>query len=177
MPEISEGVLTPSDLDRKFPSLFDFSVFRLEVLDYYESESFRRVQAGEAPDPAVRESWDALVAEARRSGKVMSRVHIVSEPLTDYVRYEIGFYRSSVAAGEDIRILPRSRAQGLDLPDFDFWLFDNRAVAVMTYSAAGAWQESRMTTEPGFVASCRRWRDIAMSHAAPLGAYTAGRAA
>jgi hypothetical protein len=177
VPEISEGILTPSDLDRQFPGLFGSAVFRLETLDHYQSESFRRAQAGEPPDPTARASWDALVAEARRAGKTMSRVHVVSEPLTDYVRWELSFYQASVAAGEDVRILPRARALGLDLPDFDFWLFDDRAAAVMIYDGAGAWLESRMTTEPGFVSACRRWRDIAMSHAVPLGTYTARRAA
>ena len=41
----------------------------------------------------------------------MQRVHVVSEPLTDYLRFEITGYRLNVEAGEDVRILPR-RQQG-----------------------------------------------------------------
>jgi hypothetical protein len=57
---------------------------------------------------------------ARQAGKVMQRVHLITEPPTDYLRFELAFYRGSVLAGEDIRILPGDLAVGLDLPGFDY---------------------------------------------------------
>lgn len=171
--------MTPGDLDTQFMDLFDREAFRLELLDWYDSpgtqERVQRFLAGEPDNPPARTGWDAVIAEAHRTGKVISRVHVVSEPLTDYLRFELGFYRGSVAAGEDVRILPRAQAVGLDLPGFDFWLFD-RSAAVMVYDEAGWWLRSELVTSPGFVADCRRWRDIAMSHAIPLNDYAAGRA-
>jgi len=47
-----------------------------------------------------------MIGDAVRAGKVFQRVHVVREPLTDYLRYEFGWsYPPYVEAGEDIRIL------------------------------------------------------------------------
>lgn len=171
-------IMTPGEFDTRFTGLFEHEAFRLELLDRYDSpgtqERVQRFLAGQPDDPAVRGGWDAVITEAREAAKVMSRVHVVAEPLTDYLRFELDFYRGSVAAGEDVRILPMAAAAGLDLPGFDFWLFD-RSAAVMVYDQAGWWQRTELVTSPGFVASCRRWRDTAISHALPLADYTARR--
>jgi hypothetical protein len=105
----------------------------------------------------------------------MSRVHVVAEPLSDYLRYELNCYESSVAAGEDIRILPADLAAGL--PSFDYWLFDDHRVAVQHYGERGAWLGASLVTDRAFVESCRRWRDVALSSATSLDAYMADRSA
>lgn len=59
---------------------------------------------------AGMEEWLDTVQGARAAGKCMERVHVVVEPLSDYMRYELTWwYPANVAAGEDIRIIP---AQG-----------------------------------------------------------------
>lgn len=173
--------MTPDDFDRRFPSFFDRRAFRLEQLDYYDSpgtaQRVARFLAGEPDDPAIRAGWDRFLAELARGGKTLSRVHVVDEPLSDYLRFEFAFYAGSVAAGEDVRILPRSRAAGLALPPFDFWLFDDRAAAVMAYDPAGAWTGAQLVTDRAFVSACRRWRDATMTAAVPFLDYIEGRAA
>ena len=113
MSQAGAVIMAPAEFDTQFMGLFEREAFRLEQLDWYDSpgtrERVRRFLAGQPDDPAARAGWDALIAAARRAGKVMSRVHVVSEPLTDYLRFEMGFYRGSVAAGEDVRVLPRAR--------------------------------------------------------------------
>jgi len=43
-------------------------------------------------------------------GKVFQRVHVVCEPLTDYLRYELGWsYPPNVEAGEEARCCPEVR--------------------------------------------------------------------
>lgn len=174
-------ILTPADIDRAFGdgSLFARSAYRLEQLDEYDSPATRagvaRFLAGEPDDPRVRAYWDQVVGDARGAGKTMRRVHIVGEPLTDYLRFEIAFYPGSVAAGEDIRILPASLAAELDLPGFDYWLFDGERAAVMYYGERGAWLRTELVTETAFVESCRRWQDTALDAALPLSAFMAER--
>jgi hypothetical protein len=171
--------MTPGDFDTQFTALFKREAFRLELLDSYDSpgthDRVQRFLAGEPANPAFRAGWDALLTEAHTVGARMSRVHVVSEPLTGYLQFELDFYRGSVAAGEDVRILPRTQAASLDLPGFDFWLFD-RAAAVMVYDQAGWWLRAELVTAPAFIADCRHWRDTAMAHATPLADYTARRA-
>ncbi len=165
----------PSEFEPRIPDLFEREAFRLELLDEYDApatrERVRRFLAGEPQNLKVRAYWDGLIADARRAGKNMSRVHVVTEPLNDYLRFELDFYRGSVAVGEDIGIIPRADAAGLELPEFDFWLFDGQTAAVMIYGWRGTWLRTVMITDPSFVADCCRWRDIALSNATPLSAY------
>jgi hypothetical protein len=176
-------VITPAEIDTGFDdgSLFDHSAYRLETLDWYTSPAtetrLARFLDGEKVTPAERAGWLAMLRRDRDAGKTMARVHVIGEPLTDYLRYELACYESSVEAGEDIRILPADVAAGQDLPDFDYWLFDDLRAAVQYYGDRGAWLRAELVAEPAFVASCRRWRDAAMSAALPLGAYMADRSA
>jgi hypothetical protein len=171
----------PAEIDARFGngSLFKRSAYRLELLDEYDSPRTRlrvaRFLAGQPDDPEVRAYWDRVVGEARQVGKTMQRVHVITEPLTDYLRFELAFYRGSVLAGEDIRILSGDLAAGLDLPDFDYWLFDDERAAVMYYGDHGSWLHTEIVTEPSFVADCGRWRTQALSRAIPLGDYMAER--
>lgn len=172
-------VVPPSDIDRGFSdgTLFSHSAFRLELLDEYDAPRTRvrvaQFLAGEPDDPDVRRHWDAVIRDALSAGKAMQRVHVVTEPLTDYLRFEFNFYRGSVAAGEDIRILRSGVAATLDLPDFDYWLFDDERAAVMYYGERGAWQRTEIITAPGFLAACRLWRGEALRRAIPLTDYMA----
>jgi hypothetical protein len=176
-------IMAPDDIDQAFGdgSLFARSAFRLELLDDYDSpitrERIARFLAGEPEDQDVRDYWDQVVGDARQAGKIMERVHVVSEPLTDYLRFEFDFYRGSVRAGEDIRILTADDAAGLELPGFDFWLFDDSRAAVMYYAERGVWLRTEIVTEPGFVEHCRRWRRAALSRAIPFNTFMAERSA
>jgi hypothetical protein len=175
--------LLPEDIDSGFErgTLFERSAYRLELLDWYTSPAterrLARFLAGEKVTAAERASWLATVRSARAAGATMSRVHVVAEPLSDYLRYELNCYESSVAAGEDIRILPAGLAAGLGLPSFDYWLFDDDRVVVQHYGERGAWLGASLVTDRVFVESCRRWRDMALSKATSLDAYMADRSA
>jgi Family of unknown function (DUF6879) len=173
--------MSPAAFDDRFDELFERCAFRLELLDRYDSpgtqDRLERFLAGEPDDPAIRAGWDDFLADLRRAGKSISRVHVVSEPLTDYLRFELAFYAGSVAAGEDVRILPRVTGAEMSLPSFDFWLFDDEAAAVMIYDSAGSWQGVQLVTDSEFVSDCRRWREATMRRAMPLTDYIEGRAA
>ncbi len=156
---------------------FQHTAFRLETLDRYavpeEDEALRRFLAGEAADPSCFASWFTLVRTATATGKTIQRVHLVSEPLTDYLRYEFAYYQHSTAAGEDVRVLPRARAQGFDLPGRDYWLFDSRRAALMRFDDDGRFYGVELTEDPQTVARCCYWRDVALHHAVPYDRYIA----
>jgi hypothetical protein len=161
--------LTADAFGARFGDLFEHTAWRLETLDYYETTQYARWRAGE---PVERGGWDALLQV-----KSVARVHVVPEVLTGYLEFEIAFYRDSVAAGEDIRLIPAADAQRLELPELDFWIFDDREVAIMRYDAAGVHLGADLVTKPQFVAQCRLWRDLASEHATPLLEFLAGREA
>jgi hypothetical protein len=173
-------IMTPDEFHASFDGLVQYEAYRLELLDWYDTPGIHeRMQcflAGESQDLAYRAEWDEFIAGVRQVGGTMSRVHVVAEPLTDYLRYELDFYRLSVVAGEDIRILSQADAAGLDLPDFDYWLFDECAV-VMIYDESARFLRAEKVSSPAFLADCRRWRDIAMAHAMSLADYYSRRPA
>lgn len=168
--------LTPQQFARDFTALFSRSAYRLETLDYYvadnEQEPYRRFLTGQPQDPHWRAPWKQLVRAARAAGKTMARVHAVSEPLSTYLKFEITCsYPGSAEAGEDVRILRRQNWPWLRLPDRDYWLFDDRAAAVMEYGADGNWLAVSMTTDAAMLRYYRQARDTAMEHAEPLTTY------
>ena len=94
----------------------------------------------------------------------MQRVHAVTEPLSDYLRFEIGWsYQLTAAVGEDIRI---SRATAA-LPRTDYWLFDSRALARMHYDD-GRLASVDLDNDPSAVVQAGYWRDVALHLAVPL---------
>jgi hypothetical protein len=124
---------------------FERSAFRVEVRDHYdvdeEREEFAAFLEGRALPPRTAEShaWLGLVAASTAAGRVIERVRIVSEPLTDYTRYEFAAYRDNIAAGEKIRVIPR---RALAPPDQswaseDFWIFDDALVVLLSYDERG----------------------------------------
>ncbi len=168
--------LSPDQFAARFAEAFTDTAFRLELRDHYvapnEVEPLRVFLAGETPDPAWREPWKRFVRAATAAGRHLARVHVVTEPLSDYLRFElICAYPANVEAGEDVRILPRRVAATFDLPERDYWLFDDRRTAVMAYDDAGNWLSVHILDDPDQVAPYRRGRDVAMGHALPLATY------
>lgn len=139
------------------------SAVHLEMRDNYavddESEEFSAWRDGARFDPNDRASWawkswgDLVVATAER-GVVMRRARIVSEPATEYIRWEHELTAMNVAAGEQVRWLPRRRATDIALPGNDFWLFDGRLVLVNHFTGDGDFAGHEIIEDPGVVKLC-----------------------
>ena len=113
----------------------------------YEVEPYQAFIAGHPrPHDSSKDQWVSMIRDAVAAGKVFQRVHVVIEPLTDYLRYELGWsYPPNVEVGEDIRILVAQPGQwpmssrGEILPQLqDYWLFDSSDLWVMEYADDGA---------------------------------------
>jgi hypothetical protein len=157
---------------------FASSAFRLELHQVYtmpgEADELKRFQEGELPPPGYHYGWLDTVAEARKAGKTMRRVRVVTRPLTDYTRYEFvwGFVYN-VAAGEDIRILDLTDQPGPGLPDHDFWLFDEATVVELLYNPDGT-QIGRELVEHPDLERYLGWRDAVWELAVPFTDYWSG---
>jgi hypothetical protein len=115
--------------------------FHLEMKEEYhvedEDEPFRQFLAGETVDPDWLADWLDHIRDATTAGCAMQRVRIVSEPLNDYARFLLALAAENVAAGEDIRYLPRDKAAGIDLPVEDCWLFDDSKLVFVLFPDEG----------------------------------------
>jgi hypothetical protein len=160
---------------------FRVSAFRLECRQHYdnpaEREWFARyLETGEVPTfTPDNDAWCKLVAEAQAAGKVVQRVHLVQEPPSDYVRFELECQRASLDAGEDIRVIAfRDNAEAHPLGDHghrgDFWLFDDETVVELDYDQEGRFLGARQVQES--VEYYRGLRDEAMQRSISLKEYS-----
>ncbi|MCI0386623.1 DUF6879 family protein [Streptomyces sp. CNQ085] len=122
---------------------FRSEAWRLETLPRYtvpqEAEELAAFRAGKRVDPRAYSSpYTEDLKRLRREGKKKGRVHIVTRPLSEYLRFEFSrYYAPHVAAGEDIRILDVTDRDN-PLPGVqDFWLFDRSRVVLMRYREDG----------------------------------------
>jgi hypothetical protein len=126
------------------------SAVHLEMRDSYmlDDPAFLSWQQGHRDDPVDRASWWRpwldVVAETTGRGVTMRRARIVSEPISDYIRYEYDGAFTNMAAGEDVRWLPRRRTSDLALPGVDFWVFDDTTVIFNHFTGDGQWAEPGM---------------------------------
>lgn len=142
--------------------------FHLEVRDTYavpsESEPLRRFLAGEEPAADYGDRpWTRLMREVTGRGVTVRRVRVVTEPLSDYQRWLLSVTSSNVAAGEDIRYVPRHLESAVG-PD-DFWLFDDRLVAFNLVDGEGRPAGLALTEDASIASICRFARDSLWSKA------------
>ncbi|GAB3914418.1 DUF6879 family protein [Kibdelosporangium lantanae] len=163
-------MLTREEFGRLF-DVFERSAWRLEIQGVYdepeEREPFRRFLAGEPDDLEWMQDWYDWIHEVTSAGKQCARVRATTDPLTDYLRWELGVLTPpAVDAGEDIRVLPAQQAIALELPRTDFWLFDDSSVAVLVFGESGV-VGAELVDEREAVESYRRVRDRAWDAAVP----------
>lgn len=168
-------VITLEQLAQDFTSLFRHRVFRLLALDWYDADNEREPYAcflaGEPVDPAWRKPWQGLVRGVLESGRIVQRVHVVGEPVTDYLCFSmLHGYPYSVQAGEDIRILGRTSAASL-VSHGDWWLFDDRLAAILVYGDSGLVERVEMHHDPAVLDRLCGLRDQALQLAVPLAQY------
>lgn len=167
-------LITPDQRDELFDVL-ERDAFHLELRDEYgvlrEGGPFARWTRGEPDDFAWMEPWLARIRATTRGGRTVRRVRVVSEPTTAYIRWEHAVTPPMVEAGEDIRWLPRHQLPAVELPlgGSDWWLFDDRLLAVGRFDDDGRVLGSELVTDPAVVAQCAAVRDhlwpLAILHA------------
>lgn len=93
---------------------------------------------------------------------MIRRLRVVTEPVTEYVRFEWEITPDNLAAGEDIRWLPRHLLPpGVVFPygGLDWWLFDDRLAAFGHFYDDGRVKGSEVVTDSAIVGQCVSIRD------------------
>jgi hypothetical protein len=148
---------------------FKRSAFRLETLPEYnvpqEAEMLARFKHGYPVEMPDDHPWLLKVRHHCGAAKVMQRVRIVSNPPSDYERFELSLYRHSSAAGEQIHIIEEYRRFSED-----FWLFDNQEAYILRYDRHGRFLGVEVGSD---VVAYRRIRDLALEQSIPFAEYAA----
>jgi hypothetical protein len=168
--------LTGEDFNSIFES-FERTAFRLETLPHYavpiEAEAFADFLAGRPFNIDWHRPWLDTMAGHIQAGRTVQRVRVMDEPPTPYQRFELAVTPHNLAIGEDIRVLRMSAARALNLPELDFWLFDDARIVVMQFDAGGVLLDAEVSDDAARVAIHREARDRALAHAVPYVEYMA----
>lgn len=150
------------------------SAVHLEMRDAYTPDDQRFLDwlAGKPLPEPVNPDWYELVHANVARGIRFRRARVVSEPLADYIRFEHSVTsRLNIAAGEDVRWLPRRQASDLCLPGNDFWVFDNRLVRFGHFAGNGAFLGDDLDDRPDVVRMCAAAFEAVWERAIPHAAY------
>ncbi|MER7701034.1 MULTISPECIES: DUF6879 family protein [unclassified Streptomyces] len=148
---------------------FKHTAFRLETRRGYASDrnspKWERWRSGADISAEPDNSWRANVRKQTEQGKRVERVRLVDQPPTEGQRFLLASGHGNVAAGEDIRNLARPMAEGLGLPDYDFWLFDSRLVARFVFDEDDTTLGVILSDDPADVAAACQARDASWHYA------------
>jgi hypothetical protein len=151
------------------------SAAHMEMRDAYtpDDPDWLDWRAGHRFDPADRwASWSGLVRATVDRGVSVRRLRLVSEPVTDYVRFEYDVTAAhNLAAGEQVRWLPRHTAAGLLVPCNDFWVFDDQVILWNHFAGDGSWVGEEKGDDPAVAKLCASSFDAVWERAIPHEAY------
>lgn len=171
-------IISTGERDALFTT-FEREAVHLEMRDVYavadEAERLARfLERGyrdHEAEAGERRPWMTLIRDATEARKVFKRARIISEPVTDYIRYEWAGAGLNVEAGEQIKWLPRRLASSLALPGNDFWLFDDSTVVFTVFTGAGDVLERQLTVDPAVAGLCQAAFEAVWSIAIPHSEY------
>lgn len=155
------------------------SAVHLEMRDSYavdyESGPFADWKRGIRLNPEDRASWWRpwldLISETVARGVVVRRARIVSEPVSEYIRFEHSGTFTNIAAGEQVRWLPRRQASTIALPGNDFWLFDDQWVHWNHFAGDGSSLGEEITDDPAAAKLCHDAFEAVWERATPHDQY------
>jgi hypothetical protein len=155
------------------------SAVHLEMRDHYgvsdeagDFEAWRRTGERDVdPGSAYWSEWIGLITPALERGVALRRARIVSEPVSEYIRYEHGGTVVNVQAGEQVRWLPRRRASDIALPGNDFWLFDEQWVHWNHFAGDGSWRGEEITDDTVAAKLCTEAFEAVWARAIPHDQY------
>jgi hypothetical protein len=157
---------------------FQRSAFRLETLPEYrvarEEGELEIYLAGKPMPAGSNDDWHRRFRDYFTSGRYVRRVRVLAPPLSDYIRmqFDWGYVDNVTIRGEGIRILDLSRTPEVELPDCDFWLFNDEIVLKLIYAEDGTQMGSEVLTDADPVEFCR-YREVALQYVIPFFTYRA----
>lgn len=139
-----------------------------------EARRFAKWLKGEPDDFAWLQPWQARIRNTTQAGKTVRRVRVISEPISNYIKWEHSNTVLNLEVGEEIRWLPRHLLPGeivFPANGNDWRIFDDRLVAVGHFRDDGSVRGHEIITDRAVVADCIRVRDQLWTIAIPHSKY------
>ena len=150
------------------------SAVHLEMRDAYtpDDQRFLDWHAGKLLPEQANPEWSAIVRSHAARGVRFRRARVVSEPLAPFIRFEYEVTAAvSIAAGEQVRWLPRRSGVDLCLPLNDYWVFDGRLVRFHFFSGTGEIVADDLAEDPSIVKLCAQAFETVWERAIPHDQY------
>lgn len=157
-------------------------MFRLETYPFYADDDDIRArwQAGQdITDEIVSCQWSKSLLARSKAGVTCSRVHLIPDELTEYLRFEIfGYYPISSKLGEQIFILPRSDFSNSECCKFassgqDFLLMDDKLFLHKYTVKDMTFEYTEMLPSDADLADAKREMQLLLNMSIPLSDYIA----
>jgi hypothetical protein len=141
------------------------------AVDDDELEQWRAgtAQRGDADD--LR--WRSYVQGLRQRGIPFERVRMLTDPLTDYLRWMLETTDWNIESGEDIRWIDQATAADFGMPTYDFYIFDDDRVAIFRFDDAKVLLGVDLIDDADVVEKHQAWRAAVWKHAIPHADYRA----
>jgi hypothetical protein len=153
---------------------FSRSAFRMETHQVYamptEADELSWFLEGQPLPDGFNSGWHETIRRNLAAGKTMQRLKVVRRPFTDYTRFLFEWaIPGNVEAGEDYRILDATD-RDTGIPEQDFWLFDESAVALLNFNPDGTLRDREQVDESE-LEKYLHWRDVALAESVPFVEY------
>lgn len=161
-------LINPGD---EFGALFPAikrSSWRWECQGYYKVDDaqLQRWREGKPRDEGETGRWWVKYQRGlKEAGIPFERVRMLTEPLTEYLEWMLGTTEWNVEAGEDIRWVQESKARELEMPRYDFYLFDDDRVVLMHFDDEKLLTSAEIVDDPDVVLHHQELRDRVWPHA------------
>jgi hypothetical protein len=152
------------------------SIFRLEALPAYSVQEdlalFEKWKRGRFElDGALRE-WLQKLKRAKDSRMSIQRVRVVQLPISDYIRYEMDFWKHSIRSGEEITFIESEKykelTKGSGLEPMDFWMFDDRILVLFHYDRKGGFAREELVSDDDIVRKYKEFKKVLLKIAIPM---------
>ncbi|GGK15312.1 hypothetical protein GCM10010124_04950 [Pilimelia terevasa] len=147
----------------------------LELRDSYgvadENEALRAWQRGEEYQLQGLDSLCQFFGDLAARGRVLQRVKVVSEPLSDYQQWSLNVSRRVARSGEEIRVVNRKVVATLLVPPADFYVLDGTRALFLHHDGNGGTGTFSITDDRSVVLRCIDSFSAVWDAAAPLDSY------
>ncbi len=131
------------------------NIFRLEAIPEYNVPedliAFEKWKRKKSDLDEASKKWLENLDKTKERGVKMQRVRVVQLPLSDYVKYEMNFWKHSIRNEEEILFLLeneyRKAIQTLNFKPRDFWMFDDKVLIIFHYDETGDFVKEESITD------------------------------
>ncbi|MEK6846213.1 MAG: DUF6879 family protein [Nanoarchaeota archaeon] len=155
------------------------NIFRLEAIPEYnipeDLVSFKKWKQGKSDLDEASKKWLENLSKTGWRGVRMQRVRVVSLPLSEYIKYEIDFWKYSIKNGEEILFLEdkkyRTAIQNIDFELRDFWMFDDKVSIIFHYDETGDFVKEEPVADQRVIKKHLELKQKMLQLAIPMGEF------